>query len=94
MSYSVRYRLEAFSKEVGGRPTASKVMVVVTDGESHDGSKMQEVIADCNKDNITRFGIAVSNVTTPAVLVYFAYSFLWVPQSGHHASCCFAWQRR
>lgn len=52
-------RLEAFSKEVGGRPTASKVMVVVTDGESHDGSKMQEVIADCNKDNITRFGIAV-----------------------------------
>ncbi|KAJ6669941.1 hypothetical protein lerEdw1_000490 [Lerista edwardsae] len=51
-------RLEAFSKKVGGRPAASKVMVVVTDGESHDGSKMQKVIAECNKDNITRFGIA------------------------------------
>ncbi|XP_034296748.1 integrin alpha-2 [Pantherophis guttatus] len=52
-------RQHAFSKEAGGRPTASKVMVVVTDGESHDGSKLQEVIAKCNADNITRFGIAV-----------------------------------
>ncbi|KAH0627930.1 hypothetical protein JD844_008514, partial [Phrynosoma platyrhinos] len=49
----------AFSKESGGRPSASKVMVVVTDGESHDGPKLQEVITKCNEDNITRFGIAV-----------------------------------
>ncbi|XP_063151748.1 integrin alpha-2 [Candoia aspera] len=52
-------RQHAFSKKAGGRPTASKVMVVVTDGESHDGSDMPEVIAKCNADNITRFGIAV-----------------------------------
>ncbi|XP_025023432.1 integrin alpha-2 isoform X1 [Python bivittatus] len=52
-------RQHAFSKEAGGRPTASKVMVVVTDGESHDGSNLSEVIAKCNADNITRFGIAV-----------------------------------
>ncbi|XP_062984155.1 integrin alpha-2 isoform X2 [Elgaria multicarinata webbii] len=52
-------RRNAFSKEAGGRPTASKVMVVVTDGESHDGSRLQEVITKCNEDNITRFGIAV-----------------------------------
>ncbi|XP_015670666.1 integrin alpha-2 [Protobothrops mucrosquamatus] len=52
-------RQHAFTKEAGGRPTASKVMVVVTDGESHDGSKLPEVIAKCNADNITRFGIAV-----------------------------------
>uniref|UniRef100_A0A670YWS5 Integrin subunit alpha 2 n=1 Tax=Pseudonaja textilis TaxID=8673 RepID=A0A670YWS5_PSETE len=52
-------RQHAFSKEAGGRPTASKVMVVVTDGESHDGSMLPEVIAKCNSDNITRFGIAV-----------------------------------
>ncbi|KAG8131116.1 hypothetical protein E2320_017684 [Naja naja] len=52
-------RQHAFSKEAGGRPTASKVMVVVTDGESHDGSMLSEVIAKCNSDNITRFGIAV-----------------------------------
>ncbi|KAL7989049.1 hypothetical protein Chor_007968 [Crotalus horridus] len=52
-------RQHAFTKQAGGRPTASKVMVVVTDGESHDGSKLPEVIAKCNADNITRFGIAV-----------------------------------
>ncbi|XP_015274491.1 PREDICTED: integrin alpha-2 [Gekko japonicus] len=52
-------RRYAFSSEAGGRPTASKVMVVVTDGESHDGSRLQEVITQCNEDNITRFGIAV-----------------------------------
>uniref|UniRef100_A0ABM5FTY2 Integrin alpha-2 isoform X1 n=1 Tax=Pogona vitticeps TaxID=103695 RepID=A0ABM5FTY2_9SAUR len=56
IEYARRY---AFSRESGGRPRASKVMVVVTDGESHDGSKLQEVIAKCNEDNITRFGIAV-----------------------------------
>ncbi|CAM5144775.1 unnamed protein product [Natator depressus] len=52
-------RRHAFSTESGGRPTATKVMVVVTDGESHDGSSLQEVITKCNEDKITRFGIAV-----------------------------------
>ncbi|KAK2529713.1 Itga2 [Columba livia] len=49
----------AFSPESGGRLTATKVMVVVTDGESHDGSNLKTVIGKCNEDNITRFGIAV-----------------------------------
>ncbi|NXV37195.1 ITA2 protein, partial [Rissa tridactyla] len=52
-------RQYAFSPESGGRPTATKVMVVVTDGESHDGSNLKAVIGKCNEDNITRFGIAV-----------------------------------
>uniref|UniRef100_A0A803XMW2 VWFA domain-containing protein n=1 Tax=Meleagris gallopavo TaxID=9103 RepID=A0A803XMW2_MELGA len=52
-------RQHAFSAESGGRPTATKVMVVVTDGESHDGSNLKTVIGRCNEDNITRFGIAV-----------------------------------
>ncbi|NXF40995.1 ITA2 protein, partial [Nyctibius bracteatus] len=52
-------RQHAFSAESGGRPTATKVMVVVTDGESHDGSNLKTVIGKCKKDNITRFGIAV-----------------------------------
>ncbi|OXB80172.1 UNVERIFIED_CONTAM: hypothetical protein H355_011630 [Colinus virginianus] len=51
-------RQHAFSPESGGRPTATKVMVVVTDGESHDGSNLKTVIGKCNEDNITRFGIA------------------------------------
>uniref|UniRef100_H0WV64 Integrin alpha-2 n=1 Tax=Otolemur garnettii TaxID=30611 RepID=H0WV64_OTOGA len=49
----------AYSAASGGRPSATKVMVVVTDGESHDGSMLKDVIDQCNKDNILRFGIAV-----------------------------------
>ncbi|XP_037654964.1 integrin alpha-2 [Choloepus didactylus] len=49
----------AYSAAAGGRPSATKVMVVVTDGESHDGSMLKAVIDQCNKDNIVRFGIAV-----------------------------------
>uniref|UniRef100_A0A8C2WKB6 Integrin subunit alpha 2 n=1 Tax=Cyclopterus lumpus TaxID=8103 RepID=A0A8C2WKB6_CYCLU len=43
----------------GGRPGAAKVMVVVTDGESHDRSFRENVLAECEKQGITRFGIAV-----------------------------------
>ncbi|XP_023603986.1 integrin alpha-2 isoform X3 [Myotis lucifugus] len=52
-------RDSAYTAAAGGRPGATKVMVVVTDGESHDGSKLKEVIAQCNEDGILRFGIAV-----------------------------------
>lgn len=36
-----------------------KVMVIVTDGESHDFYNLDKVIGDCDKDDIERFGIAV-----------------------------------
>ncbi|XP_066233945.1 integrin alpha-2 isoform X1 [Saccopteryx leptura] len=49
----------AYATAAGGRPGATKVMVVVTDGESHDGSMLKAVIDQCNDDNILRFGIAV-----------------------------------
>ncbi|KAM6156511.1 integrin alpha-2 [Erethizon dorsatum] len=52
-------RTFAYSAASGGRPGATKVMVVVTDGESHDGSMLKSVIEQCNNDNILRFGIAV-----------------------------------
>uniref|UniRef100_H0VU32 Integrin alpha-2 n=1 Tax=Cavia porcellus TaxID=10141 RepID=H0VU32_CAVPO len=52
-------RTNAYSAASGGRPGATKVMVVVTDGESHDGSMLKSVIEQCNNDNILRFGIAV-----------------------------------
>ncbi|XP_052599735.1 integrin alpha-2 [Peromyscus californicus insignis] len=52
-------RDEAYLPASGGRPGATKVMVVVTDGESHDGSMLKEVIQKCNDDEILRFGIAV-----------------------------------
>ncbi|XP_060241714.1 integrin alpha-2 [Meriones unguiculatus] len=52
-------RDDAYLPASGGRPGATKVMVVVTDGESHDGTKLKTVIQQCNDDNILRFGIAV-----------------------------------
>lgn len=50
-----------FHESSGGRPGAAKVMVVVTDGESHDGDSKDSVIAECDEKGITRFGIAVSD---------------------------------
>uniref|UniRef100_A0AAY4DWZ0 VWFA domain-containing protein n=1 Tax=Denticeps clupeoides TaxID=299321 RepID=A0AAY4DWZ0_9TELE len=50
-------RSEAFKQ--GGRRGAKKVMIVITDGESHDSPDLQQVIEDCEKDGITRYAIAV-----------------------------------
>ncbi|XP_072920491.1 integrin alpha-1-like isoform X1 [Hemitrygon akajei] len=52
-------RTKEFTEEKGMRPGVSKVMVVVTDGESHDSYNLPNVIANCEKDNIRRFAIAV-----------------------------------
>uniref|UniRef100_A0A8C6KQ01 Integrin subunit alpha 1 n=1 Tax=Nothobranchius furzeri TaxID=105023 RepID=A0A8C6KQ01_NOTFU len=52
-------RYEAFMPERGARPDAKKVMVILTDGESHDNYKQKEVIGKCEEDGIERFGIAV-----------------------------------
>ncbi|XP_057674414.1 integrin alpha-1 isoform X1 [Corythoichthys intestinalis] len=52
-------RTEAFMPERGARPGVKKVMVIVTDGESHDFYNLNKVIGDCEKDGIERFGIAV-----------------------------------
>uniref|UniRef100_A0A8C2GF60 Integrin, alpha 10 n=1 Tax=Cyprinus carpio TaxID=7962 RepID=A0A8C2GF60_CYPCA len=50
---------EAFSPDRGAREGATKVMIVVTDGESHDGEELPESLAECEKRNITRYAIAV-----------------------------------
>ncbi|XP_059574021.1 integrin alpha-10 [Alligator mississippiensis] len=50
---------EAFSLEHGGREGATKLMIVVTDGESHDGDELPGALAECEKRNITRYAIAV-----------------------------------
>ncbi|KAJ3597911.1 hypothetical protein NHX12_001427 [Muraenolepis orangiensis] len=49
---------EAFSAERGAREGATKVMIVVTDGESHDGEELPEALEECEKRNITRYAIA------------------------------------
>ncbi|XP_035990284.1 integrin alpha-10 [Fundulus heteroclitus] len=50
---------EAFSAERGAREGATKVMIVVTDGESHDGDELPDVLEKCESRNITRYAIAV-----------------------------------
>ncbi|XP_075063666.1 integrin alpha-11 [Mixophyes fleayi] len=48
---------EAFQH--GGRKGAKKVMIVITDGESHDSPDLDRVIESSDKDNITRYAVAV-----------------------------------
>ncbi|TRY98847.1 hypothetical protein DNTS_027859 [Danionella cerebrum] len=43
----------------GGRPEAKKVMIVITDGESHDSPDLKNAVEESEKDNITLYGIAV-----------------------------------
>ncbi|XP_058501216.1 integrin alpha-11 [Solea solea] len=50
-------RSEAFKR--GGRRGAQKVMIVITDGESHDSPQLVQAVADSERDNITMYAIAV-----------------------------------
>ncbi|XP_069483359.1 integrin alpha-1 isoform X2 [Ambystoma mexicanum] len=52
-------REQAFTEERGARRGVKKVMVVVTDGESHDDYNLSGVIDKCQKDDIQRFAIAI-----------------------------------
>lgn len=54
------FRKEAFTEARGARRGVKKVMVIVTDGESHDNHQLNQVIQDCEDENIQRFSIAVS----------------------------------
>ncbi|XP_013917639.1 PREDICTED: integrin alpha-11-like [Thamnophis sirtalis] len=49
-------RSEAFQK--GGRKGAKKVMIVITDGESHDSPDLEKAIEGSEKDNVTRYAVA------------------------------------
>ncbi|KAK9391291.1 integrin alpha-10 [Crotalus adamanteus] len=50
---------EAFSPERGGRAGATKLMIVLTDGESHDGEELKDALEECEERNVTRYAIAV-----------------------------------
>ncbi|NXX36035.1 ITA10 protein, partial [Nicator chloris] len=50
---------ESFSPEQGGRPGAARLLLVVTDGESHDGDQLPAALAECDRHNVTRYAIAV-----------------------------------
>ncbi|XP_036894969.1 integrin alpha-10 isoform X2 [Sturnira hondurensis] len=50
---------EGFSQFHGGRPEAARLLVVVTDGESHDGEELPAALKACEAERVTRYGIAV-----------------------------------
>lgn len=50
---------EGFSPSRGGRPEAARLLVVVTDGESHDGEELPTALKACEARRVTRYGIAV-----------------------------------
>ncbi|XP_006861389.1 PREDICTED: integrin alpha-10 isoform X1 [Chrysochloris asiatica] len=50
---------EGFSESRGGRPEAARLLVVVTDGESHDGEELPAALQACEAGRVTRYGIAV-----------------------------------
>ncbi|XP_077373957.1 integrin alpha-11-like isoform X2 [Festucalex cinctus] len=50
-------RSRAFKR--GGRPGAHKVLVVITDGESHDNPQLDDAVTRCKRDNVTMYAIAV-----------------------------------
>ncbi|NXO14410.1 ITA10 protein, partial [Oriolus oriolus] len=50
---------ESFSPARGGRPGAARLLLVVTDGESHDGDELPAALAECDRRNVTRYAIAV-----------------------------------
>ncbi|XP_060151746.1 integrin alpha-1 isoform X3 [Globicephala melas] len=52
-------RKEAFTEARGARRGVKKVMVIVTDGESHDNHQLNKVIQDCEDESIQRFSIAI-----------------------------------
>lgn len=54
------FSTEGFSESRGGRPEAARLLVVVTDGESHDGEELPAALRACEAGRVTRFGIAVS----------------------------------
>ncbi|XP_053822681.1 integrin alpha-10 [Vidua chalybeata] len=49
----------SFSPARGGRPGATRLLLVVTDGESHDGDELPAALAECDRHNVTRYAIAV-----------------------------------
>ncbi|KAG8145248.1 hypothetical protein E2320_013600, partial [Naja naja] len=58
---------EAYQK--GGRKGAKKVMIVITDGESHDSPDLEKAIEGSEKDNVTRYAVAVKCQTYMDIII-------------------------
>ncbi|XP_061160677.1 integrin alpha-M-like [Syngnathus typhle] len=52
---------EVFVERRGSRPSVKKILIVITDGESHDSENFGTVIAAAERKQIVRFAIGVGN---------------------------------
>ncbi|XP_050960962.1 integrin alpha-X-like, partial [Labeo rohita] len=52
---------DLFTLHGGARPSAKKILLVITDGQSHDWSLREKATADANAKNIRRFAIGVGS---------------------------------
>ena len=57
--YFIFNRNELFGSNGGARPSASKVLVVITDGESTDSNMLTEAVQLAQAKNIIRYAIGV-----------------------------------
>lgn len=62
--------------ERGARPGVKKVMVIVTDGESHDTHNLNKSIENCKEDGIERFSIAVSIMFKKAYFILYYHCII------------------
>ncbi|XP_051770706.1 integrin alpha-X-like [Ctenopharyngodon idella] len=52
---------ELFTTYGGARPSANKILLVITDGQSHDRSILTQASSEANAKSITRFAIGVGS---------------------------------
>ncbi|XP_052467002.1 integrin alpha-X isoform X1 [Carassius gibelio] len=52
---------ELFTPGGGARPSAKKILLVITDGESHDSRSLKSVTSQADAKNIVRFAIGVGD---------------------------------
>lgn len=65
------------------------MMIVVTDGESHDGEELQDALRECENRNITRYAIAVSTSHKMSFCFSGLYLGLFMSHDAHFDSVAF-----
>ncbi|XP_041740665.2 integrin alpha-M [Coregonus clupeaformis] len=50
---------DVFSTSGGSRPNAKKILIVITDGQSHDSAQLEKAASEAETKNIIRFAIGV-----------------------------------
>lgn len=50
-----------FTQTKGSRPNVKKILIVITDGESHERDQLASAAAEAEAKNIVRFAIGVSS---------------------------------